>query len=687
MPICTAGMPTWVVGAALPGVILGLVLSAAGVLDELAGGDDGPEPTQPLHRSARGAAPSRSGRMGSDRSRWRVVCIDVPRAIRAGGLSARVARGTEATPMSTEKTRDLTADPEERVRTPKGKRHGLVIGIESYADPRLTLGCARADAQAMYDLMVDPRCGLFEPQNVELLLDRQATTDAVWRALAHLRKRVGEEDTVWIYYAGHAAAQGDTVYWVTHDADVDDLFATALTRDRIAEVLTALPARRVLMLLDCCHAAATAVQKNPVRAALTRDDVFGRFAGRGTIVLAASDGKQKSVELSDQGHGAFTYYLVSGLRGEADADGDGVVTADELWSYLRGKVTEASRNVGVDQTPVLMGELTHDLALTVNAVATGHLHELVEHVRGLVGMGSDQLTTEEGRFCEALLRRPARRDPERHLKQALEASLRGQLETALLKEVAQAALRVPAPGPLPGSPSRWLVWLQLATGVVVLTGAVVAVVTYPRVDKTTVGTIPTQEPSAVVPPPTSSPGTAPSTGMRQPVPGADPTETAPRPTATQPSVPVPPTPACAPVLQHTDGVVYPSPKGRLQGVWPPPRGTPSGLLLPLATYPGDRTAPQLAGYANGYADKVWAKYRGLAGADCPGARVLLYEDAARREDAGAKVPAGLLFECPAACTGDAEARLQRAIDGLQAMGAFQGPPGALRRVYLDGAGR
>ena len=58
-----------------------------------------------------------------------------------------------------------------------------------------------------------------------------------------------------------------------------------------------------------------------------------------------SNGSQKSVELGESGHGAFTHFLVEGRRGGADTDGDGVVTADELWVCLNGKVRDAARRL------------------------------------------------------------------------------------------------------------------------------------------------------------------------------------------------------------------------------------------------------------------------------------------------------------------------------------------------------
>jgi hypothetical protein len=38
----------------------------------------------------------------------------------------------------------------------------------------------------------------------------------------------------------------------------------------------------------------------------------------------------------------FTYYLLRGLKGEADANHDGVVTAGELFNYLQRSVREAT---------------------------------------------------------------------------------------------------------------------------------------------------------------------------------------------------------------------------------------------------------------------------------------------------------------------------------------------------------
>lgn len=350
-------------------------------------------------------------------------------------------------------TRDIQTVLRERAVPAGGSRHGLVVGIESYHDSRLNLRCAGADARAVYELMTDPECGMFPQENVRLLLDADATRENVWRAFSGLRRSAGENDTVWVYYAGHAAPEESNIYWVTYDANVDDLYGTGLANDQIAKVLDDIRARQLLVLLDCCHAAATSVQKNPTRAALTAEEVFAGYQGKGRVTLSSSDGKEKSVELSDVGHGAFTYFLQKGLRGEADRDGDGVVSAEELWDYLHHKVTDASQKAGNRQTPILMGQMTHDLGLTLNPTATRQKKRIAEAIEAFVGLRDDQLTTEEGRFCLDLLRRGPQSPQEKVIYDDLEDLAQGKSRVATFKALIESALKAARE---PETPSKFM---------------------------------------------------------------------------------------------------------------------------------------------------------------------------------------------------------------------------------------
>jgi uncharacterized caspase-like protein len=63
--------------------------------------------------------------------------------------------------------------------------------------------------------------------------------------------------------------------------------------------------------------------------------------------------------------GLFTYFLLKGLGGEADSDGDYWVSVKEVYGYVRNRVVSVSRRMGAEQTPVLMpsSEILKDMAI------------------------------------------------------------------------------------------------------------------------------------------------------------------------------------------------------------------------------------------------------------------------------------------------------------------------------------
>ncbi len=60
-----------------------------------------------------------------------------------------------------------------------------------------------------------------------------------------------------------------------------------------------------------------------------------------------------SKESKKLGHGFFTYYLLDGLKGAADTDGDRSIDLDELSLYVKRQVREATDGT---QTPVKKGD-------------------------------------------------------------------------------------------------------------------------------------------------------------------------------------------------------------------------------------------------------------------------------------------------------------------------------------------
>ena len=313
-----------------------------------------------------------------------------------------------------------------------GQRYAVIIGISAYRDERLNLRYTVNDAQGLYDVLTDPNFGGIPKDNIKLLLSEEATTVNVKKAIGTwLSRKATEDDTVIIYYSGHGAPEGDQTYWVTYDADIDDLYSTALNNDEITGMLDRVRAKRVITFLDACYSAATVNRRNQKKGIPT-EIPWEKFAGEGRVTISASDGKQESLELDEYRHGLFTYYLLEGLRGNADANRDGVIEIEEVWDFVKRQVTAKARAEGNTQTPVLQGALTAGIALTFDKARieqTEQKHATEQKIRQLDQLFSDGKLEAENYECAVNMLENGKTD------RALENLLAGSLSPKNFKRL------------------------------------------------------------------------------------------------------------------------------------------------------------------------------------------------------------------------------------------------------------
>jgi Tol biopolymer transport system component len=252
----------------------------------------------------------------------------------------------------------------------RGKIWGVVIGISQYKGVQ-PLRYADKDALAFYDYLTQ-HIGVPRDQ-ITLLLNDHATLINLKRTLGtELKRKASEKDTVIVYYAGHGAPEADASagdddglekYIVPYDADPRDLYTTGLPMREIETIFQRLSPERIIFISDSCYSGATAGRTfaTASRRAVVSENFLARLSkGKGRVVLTASKASEVSEEREDLGHGVFTYYLLEGLRGKADADKDGIVTVDEVYGYVSKKVPEAT---GQNQHPVKKGEVEGQLVL------------------------------------------------------------------------------------------------------------------------------------------------------------------------------------------------------------------------------------------------------------------------------------------------------------------------------------
>jgi hypothetical protein len=252
----------------------------------------------------------------------------------------------------------------------RSKIWAVVIGLSRYKSvPSLQFG--DKDALAIQEYLLK-RVGV-PKENIILLTNEQATLVNVRRTLGtELRRKAGQKDTVIIYFAGHGAPELDTTspdedglekYLVMYDSDSDDLYTTGLPMREVEVIFQRLAAERVIFIADTCFSGAAVGRTfaTVARRATVSDAFLARLSkGKGRVVLTASRANQVSQERDELGHGVFTYYLLEGLNGKADQDGDGIITVDEIYNYVSRKVPEVT---GQNQHPLKKGEFEGQLVL------------------------------------------------------------------------------------------------------------------------------------------------------------------------------------------------------------------------------------------------------------------------------------------------------------------------------------
>jgi tetratricopeptide (TPR) repeat protein len=235
----------------------------------------------------------------------------------------------------------------------------LAVGISEYL--RLareqSLEFADDDADLFADFYRSERGGKVKPDRIRILKDSKATSAAIRNSIDEFLELAGPDDTLILYFGAHGVVSDDGAFIVTHDSEPEDLRTTALAMEELQQLIhgTRGNVSRVLLFADVCRAGTIGVirknQINQVVRALLASNTTRRLG-----FLASSPGEYSwESERFGGGHGAFSYFVVKGLNGEADSDGDddGLIDADELYEYVRSNVREATLR---QQTPERTGD-------------------------------------------------------------------------------------------------------------------------------------------------------------------------------------------------------------------------------------------------------------------------------------------------------------------------------------------
>ena len=269
------------------------------------------------------------------------------------GAAAGLALACAAAGAQQPRQRDLKIEKETKETPPPlaarpagvaiPRSYALVVGIAQYQNlpERLQLHYSERDAEAIYSILISPEGGNFRAENVHRLIGRRAT-------LANLRYELEtwlpsvakDDDRVLIYFAGHGFVYQGKAYLAPYDFSLDKVAETGYGMDALgAAIGSKIRGKYKILLTDACHSGAITPEDTQHINRTLNDLQKSLFS------LTASRDRERSFESPDWGggHGIFTYYVVKGMEGSADENGDGIVTADELAEYVHTNVREATK--------------------------------------------------------------------------------------------------------------------------------------------------------------------------------------------------------------------------------------------------------------------------------------------------------------------------------------------------------
>jgi len=238
------------------------------------------------------------------------------------------------------------------------ERYAVVIGNNAGDSDEQRLRYAEDDARRVYEVLRE--LGGFRPENMLLL--RSEDAESVRRSLISINDRIrtriasGASSELLVYYSGHS------------DQNALHLGRTAIELEQLEQLVRGSAATLRVLILDSCRSGALTRIKGGTIQPGFEIALDQRIPSDGVVFWTASSASESAQE-SDAVRGSFfTHYLVSGLLGAADRDGNGSVTLGEAYQYAYENTLRAtSRTLSGTQHPTFHYELggRGDVVMTV----------------------------------------------------------------------------------------------------------------------------------------------------------------------------------------------------------------------------------------------------------------------------------------------------------------------------------
>ncbi len=234
-----------------------------------------------------------------------------------------------------------------------GQKYAVIIGLSQFGSfhgalPPIPLAATEAEEFAS---RLEKKAG-FKRENIRLLMDEKASPELVRVAFSDFAARAHSNDLLVIYIATHGLHdprpnRAEQLYLALNGTQIAQLDSTAMSFTDLEMLLNrSVRTNQCVLIFDLGHPLDEewrfSLGKNLVNNRILNQ--FGDKPGWSLLVSGSTDelsGDRKS------GGSFFGHWLLEGMEA-GDLNGDGVITAKELFSFVSEKVKQES---GGTQTP------------------------------------------------------------------------------------------------------------------------------------------------------------------------------------------------------------------------------------------------------------------------------------------------------------------------------------------------
>ncbi|MCP5047157.1 MAG: hypothetical protein GY940_08295 [bacterium] len=261
-------------------------------------------------------------------------------------------------PVKIQPTKPIRTNPvsSNPVYSAKVKVWAVIVGVADYNHLK-PLRYTDDDAYKFAMFLKSPEGGALPDEQISLFIDESASKNSILYGMRRLFSKADSNDVILFYFSGH----GKKGAFMPHDYNG---FGNQLYHSDVQQILRGSKAKYKLCIADACHSGSLErSEKDPAatNALSNYYQAWGQSSG-GIALLMSSKAEETSLETRGKRQGIFSYYLIRGLKGEADGNRNKIITINELYSYVQQNVKNFTRN---RQHPVLKGNFDKNMPVGV----------------------------------------------------------------------------------------------------------------------------------------------------------------------------------------------------------------------------------------------------------------------------------------------------------------------------------